>query len=596
MHCRLMSTPSPGGAPPKPSAPWITGRALAVLLLLLLTYRITYSITKRFDSDEPQHLHVVWAWATGQLPYKDVFDNHAPLFQWLSAPLFKLIGERSDINIPMRWAMIPLYFLSLYFVFRAGRVVLPPRAAWWAAVFGCLLPPFFKTSTEYRPDDLWALQWFLFLAVLAEGRATPRRGFMLGVLMGLTFSVSMKSTIFVISIGLAMLALLLIKCFDKSQRIPLPRLLKAGGLGLSGVIIAPALIVAYFAAHHALTDMYYCVITHNIVPHFKRWAHPTYEEPWYWLLCAFVVAGGFLIYRQKVPGGTRDRRFLLFLAPCLYTVVLYGFWPDITREDDLPLYPLVPLALFILLAPFGEKVQPRIPKAIETALPWAVFAGLFANLLYLERPWNRENRKQMAEIAIILKMTQPGAYVMDAKSGAIFRPRPYYFVLETVTRARLRMPKNSKMDNIIQRLVETRTAVFDPRQLIKNSEAEHFAIANYLPLAQADVIRVAGKLISNQPAPAGEPVKFEVAVPVRYTILDDHHRVAGTLDGTPLEDARELTPGEHSFVPATAQSQLALVWAGAVETGYFPNIRREPALTPAGEASPAEGRRSRRGR
>ena len=571
-----MSNPSPGDTAPKHSAPWITGRALAVLLLLLLAFRITYSITKRFDSDEPQHLHVVWAWATGQLPYKDVFDNHAPLFQWLSAPLFMLIGERADINIPMRWAMIPLYFLSLYFVFRAGRVVLTPRAAWWAAVFGCLLPPFFKTSTEYRPDDLWALQWFIFLAVLVEGRATPRRGLALGVLMGLTFSVSMKSTIFVISIGLAMLALLLIKCFDKSQRIPLPRLMEAGGLGLVGVVIAPALIVAYFAAHHALDDMYYCVITHNIVPHFKRWGHHTHEEPWYWLLCAFVVTGAFLIYRQPVPSGIRDRRFLLFLAPSLYTVVLFGIWPDITREDDLPLYPLVPLALFILLAPFGEKVRPRIPRTVEAALPWAVFAGLFINLLYLDRPWNRENRKQMADIAIILKLAKPGTYVMDAKAGAIFRPRPYYFVLETVTRARLRMPKNSKMDNIIQRLVDTRTAVFDPRQLIKNSEAANFATANYLPLAQADVIRVAGKIISNGPAPAGEPVKFEVAVPVRYTVLDDHNRVAGTLDGTPLEEARELAPGEHSFVPAATQSHLELVWAGAVEAGYYPNVSKKP--------------------
>ncbi len=56
---------------------------------------------------------------------------------------------------------------------------------------------------------------------------------------------------------------------------------------------------------------------------------------------------------------------------------------------------------------------------------------------------------------------------------------------------------------------------------------------------------------------------------MRYTILDDENRVPGTLDGTPLEDARELTVGEHSFVPAAAQSHLVLVWAGAVETGLL---------------------------
>ncbi len=202
----------------------------------------------------------------------------------------------------------------------------------------------------------------------------------------------------------------------------------------------------------------------------------------------------------------------------------------------------------------------------------------------------------MAEIAMILKMAKPGTYVMDAKAGAIFRPRPYYYVLETVTRARLRMPGNTKMDNIIERLVATGTPIVDPRQLIKNSDAAAFVTANYLPLAQADVIRVAGKVIAAEPAAASEPVKFEVAVPARYTVLDDHNHVAGTLDGTPLEEARELTPGEHSFVPAAAQSHLALVWAGAVDAGFFPIIRSEPAPAPAGEPSPAEGRRPRRGR
>src|ERR1700676_214435 len=50
-----------------------------------------------WNSDEPQHLHVVWAWANGMLPYKDVFDNHSPLFQAISAPLFALLGKRADI-------------------------------------------------------------------------------------------------------------------------------------------------------------------------------------------------------------------------------------------------------------------------------------------------------------------------------------------------------------------------------------------------------------------------------------------------------------------------------------------------------------------
>ena len=77
------------------------------LLFLLLTLRLFYATNQLWDSDEPQHLHVVWAWANGLLPYKDVFDNHSPLFQFLYSPLVRLLGERADIVVPKRLAVNP---------------------------------------------------------------------------------------------------------------------------------------------------------------------------------------------------------------------------------------------------------------------------------------------------------------------------------------------------------------------------------------------------------------------------------------------------------------------------------------------------------
>ena len=90
---------------------WVGALGLGVLLAL----KIVFAFHLRIDSDEPQHLHTVWAWANGQLPYRDVFDNHMPLFQFLCAPLFRAWGERADIVCLMRLAMIPLYFGSLFF-------------------------------------------------------------------------------------------------------------------------------------------------------------------------------------------------------------------------------------------------------------------------------------------------------------------------------------------------------------------------------------------------------------------------------------------------------------------------------------------------
>ena len=44
----------------------------------------------QFDSDEPQHLHVIWGWVHGFVQYRDLFDNHMPLFQIVLAPVVAL--------------------------------------------------------------------------------------------------------------------------------------------------------------------------------------------------------------------------------------------------------------------------------------------------------------------------------------------------------------------------------------------------------------------------------------------------------------------------------------------------------------------------
>ncbi|MFP5248032.1 MAG: hypothetical protein ACLGH0_15160, partial [Thermoanaerobaculia bacterium] len=62
---------------------WIAA-GTAVVLRLLAYFRY------RFDSDEQQHLHVAWGWTAGLVQYRDLFDNHAPLFHILMAPLLAL--------------------------------------------------------------------------------------------------------------------------------------------------------------------------------------------------------------------------------------------------------------------------------------------------------------------------------------------------------------------------------------------------------------------------------------------------------------------------------------------------------------------------
>ena len=84
--------PAPPGSQDRPCAkPRRFGRGelslMGLLFTLALCLRVVYVFHHGFDSDESQHLHVAWAWTQGLLPYRDVFDNHAPLFHLLHAPL-----------------------------------------------------------------------------------------------------------------------------------------------------------------------------------------------------------------------------------------------------------------------------------------------------------------------------------------------------------------------------------------------------------------------------------------------------------------------------------------------------------------------------
>src|SRR5690349_1757114 len=78
--------PSPTAPGRRPGKRWTLLLPLG-WLVLLLALRAVNTAHYRINSDEPQHLHVMWALGEGRMPYRDVFDNHMPLFGALFAPV-----------------------------------------------------------------------------------------------------------------------------------------------------------------------------------------------------------------------------------------------------------------------------------------------------------------------------------------------------------------------------------------------------------------------------------------------------------------------------------------------------------------------------
>jgi len=537
---------------------------LAVLLVVLKALAIRHF---RSDSDETQHAHVVWGWVTGQLQYRDLFDNHMPLFQMLCAPFMALLGERADIMIKLRWLLLPLYFVSLWCVFRITEVLYSSRVAPWSALIAGILAKFFYTSTEFRTDQLWTVFWLLALLVAVAGRFTVWRALGMGLLLGLSGAVSVKSVPLVVSLGAAA-GIAFGFGLWRGERLGIGEAaLKLWVMGV-GMVIPPALTILYFYRQGAFWIMYYCVIAHNLVPGLKRWGHFSLNQWYFPLSIPLAVIYAWLIFRQSPDRRLAIRRAVIMLTPWLYVFLLLSYWPDITREDDLPYVPLVPLSLAPLVLLAGVWLRPE--RWRQACLTYGLPAVALIELVITFRTHNiLEDRMQVTthNIADVLKLTGPDDYVMEDKGDYVYRKRAYYWVLEPITKARVRM--GLIKDNIPQRMIETGTKLCSIICGRSGSLFEQFLVTNYLPFdPETRDMGVLGKIIGRDAS--GGDYHFDVVIPQTYVVLTEQGKAAGQLDGKPYTGPVSLAAGPHEFVRTAGGGRVAIFLADVYAKGYSP--------------------------
>ncbi len=533
--------------------------------LVLLCLRWFYVTTQIWDSDEPQHLHVVWAWANGMLPYKDVFDNHAPLFQAMSAPLFSLLGERADIVAAMRWAMLPIAVVILLMTFRIGTRLFSPRVGFWGTLLAASFPDLYAKLGEYRPDLFWAALWLIGLAILTSGKADPRRLFAAGVVFGIAFAVSMKTTFLLLTVVVAGLAVWILRFAsagtNSSPAKPLPYAIACFLAPVAGALLAPILVVAFFAFEGALPQMYYCVIAHNITSDGNPW-QLLFHKIWdlrFWLFVPTIAGGLWLAKRDTQPERGSQRLFFLavtgFFCPLLFT-----FWPLVSKQDFLPFYPMLMLTVTWPLVGLGEWIGSKTGLPIFL-LPFLVVCWQSASIIRAHPPLKQTNQKNVQIIADTLNLTHRGETVLDAKGQTIYRARPYYYVFEQITRERVE--RGELLDDAPNRLIAARTPVVIESHWLTPATGQ-FVNQNYVSVGS---VLVLGKRVA--PAPVGH-VQFEIVIPEKYTVIDRNGQVSGTLDGTEITGPRDLSAGLHDLALNSPEDPVAVVWSRAVEKGYSP--------------------------
>ena len=567
--------PAPPGSQGRPCAePRRFGRGelslMGLLFTLALCLRVVYVFHHGFDSDESQHLHVAWAWTQGLLPYRDVFDNHAPLFHLLHAPLVAAAGETPNILFLSRLTMLPWYLAALWSTFALGKSLYTARAGAWAALLVAVWPDFFFKSLEFRADDLWVVFWLLSLVVLLGGEWRGRRALAGGALLGAAVGTSLKSVMLISSLcGAALILPLLSR--RMRERITPRRLAACLLLAALGACLVPAGLALYFAFRGALGPFLYGTFLHNVQSKGSAWLRP--RSLLFLPGLALLIAGVRMFLGRARREEKDPRRALVATTAGIYYLWLMTLWPVVTKQDFLPLHPLV-----AVLAAGALAASPRLAAIGLSGRFPAALAGPAALMLcwlpLTSAPWEDHTGSEVRLLSTVLRLTEPEDFILDRKGETVFRRRPFFYVMESLTREGL--DRGVIPDRIPEDLVATRTCVtvdsvrrFPPR-------ASRFILENYISVGP---LRVAGQRLDVPPPGRAPKVTFEVAVPARYGLVAKEGPVSGTLDGQPYLGPRFLAAGRHDFVAAERPGRLALVWAQALERGFSP-FRPRPSVPP----------------
>jgi hypothetical protein len=574
----------------------------AVLLLAAAVLRILGVWEVRFNSDEPQHAHVVWGWTRGLIQYRDFFDNHAPLFHMLWAPVLAALGESVRTLFWLRLTMLPLYAAALAVTYALGRRLLTRRAALWGTVLTALLPPFFLKTLEFRTDVPWMLLWLGAFQAATGAALGAGRLFVTGLLVGAAAAVSLKSSLLLACLlGSAVAVAAWGVAGREGGAEPTASAgaggrvlagLQAAGAALAGTLAVPVAIVVYFQRRGALGALLAGAVRHNL--------QVSQHGPGA-LKRAVILAAGvpllMLVARWSLragPPALARQRLLLALTAGSYLIAMQVIWPLITSQTYLPVEPLV--CLFVAAAaldggPRRGAVTPRrrLAPAPRRLASRAAFGPAFVALALavelcidlLHGPGRGDQtRPATAIVEAALRLTGPDEAVFDDKGDMVFRRRAFDPVLEDITREA--MAQGRIADRIPESILASRACVatLDSRRL--PPRGKHFLAANFLPVGP---VRVCGKWLpegvapgtaalrlgapTSEPAAAAKPA----AAPGQATAAARARPEMAAADRKP--EAAFQAPGATQAVPAPGATQ-AVPAPGATQAVPAPAAQAPP--------------------
>jgi hypothetical protein len=520
------------------AAQWLC--AFLLLVRLIAVFRFQH------DIDESQNLHVVYGWLSGELPYRDRFDNHAPLFAWMFAPLAWLVGEDANVVIFARLALLPFGLGALVVVFLISKRVADRETAWWTVAICLALSDWSLKSLEFRPDVIWALLWFAALWVIVRNIERPgaRTAVVLGLLLGLALTASIKTTLLVPALALACLAGVFLSPVLKRQ-LSGYRWIGFGWVVFVGFLVPPALgIGALLIAGTTLEQIRFCLFEVNQAP----------LELWRLVGggVVFLLALGSAAWMFRRDDARRAAVGILLLTAGTYLALLLALAPELRKQTFLVVYPLV-----ILLALHFSKSAGALLPAWRLVVSVVCVAAI-GHLMVEAALWRDGMHDQRRLLSRTLALTDQGEMLLDGRGETVFADRPVYLAFVAVTTAAVEDRNLDSPDMSALTRHPTAVAIGDLDGLPR--DVRNYLKENFL-LGDDGLLRVSGRLLEPSWEDGRWIERINVELPGSYVVIKDDE-IVGHLD------VKE--PGLQIMDFGTDRSRRFLIWRDAWSDGFRP--------------------------
>lgn len=306
--------------------------ALVTVIAVNLCVAIVYIFNKHLDSDEFQHMHIVWnMFYNHEVIYRDFWEHHGviyPALNWVWFKVFHLGADFSSYYF-LRGISFCYTLIILFLTYHISKVTFKSRLGALLAVAilsSCII--FQLKSTEIRPDALQNVFWLggLYLVLANIGALRSNIFFIVGILFGLAMETNAKAVL-----GIACVFVFLgseFLCIQEKKKEQFIRIIKivSGIATVHGIVLLCFLSVggvyAYYRSNY--------IFNFNLLDAggaewvFRVWARDIlfYQLPF---LLASILGSFFLIKNVLKERKKEQIVFLLATIGCT-SGALIGFY------------------------------------------------------------------------------------------------------------------------------------------------------------------------------------------------------------------------------------------------------------------------------